>query len=87
MKKLEAHKNEEHGDTTKERFSTMLEMMIEMALNNPGSLTEQELKYHMITFVATVGIKTRSNINIASSTFILLDTYSFKRNLNFLLPS
>lgn len=41
--------------TTPERCSSMLEMMIEMAYNNPGSLSEEELKDHMITFVATVG--------------------------------
>lgn len=44
----------ECNNNSEQRFSSMLEMMIEMAINNPNSLSEADIIDHMMTFVATV---------------------------------
>ncbi|KAI7815162.1 cytochrome p450 [Rhyzopertha dominica] len=43
----------ECNNNSEQRFSSMLEMMIEMAINNPNSLSEADIIDHMMTFVAT----------------------------------
>lgn len=60
-----------------ERFSSMLEMMIEMAIRNPNSLSDSDIRDHMMTFVATVNaFLTTTMLEITdNSDCILFDLY------------